>query len=92
MLNAPATRAHGLMLLERFQEGIGRRCTNGRNHDHGPGRHTAVSGLSPWVRRRLVTEAEWRREWDTAIWPHATAGFFKVKQQIPSIVAEMKLS
>jgi deoxyribodipyrimidine photo-lyase len=32
---------------------------------------------------------EWRRDWDAAIWPHATAGFFKVKQQIPRILAEM---
>ncbi len=29
---------------------------------------------------------EWRREWDSAIWPYATAGFFKVKKQIPAIL------
>jgi deoxyribodipyrimidine photo-lyase len=29
---------------------------------------------------------EWRRDWDSAIWPHATAGFFKVKKQIPAIM------
>lgn len=29
---------------------------------------------------------ELRRDWDTAVWPHATAGFFKVKQRIPDIL------
>ena len=29
---------------------------------------------------------EQRREWDNAIWPYATAGFFKVKKQIPIIL------
>jgi deoxyribodipyrimidine photo-lyase len=33
-----------------------------------------------------ITLAEWRRDWDSAIWPHATAGFFKVRQQIPRIL------
>jgi len=41
-----------------FAPAMGRRYANGRNYDHGPGKHTAVSGLSPWIRRRLVTEAE----------------------------------
>ena len=30
--------------------------------------------------------AEWQRNWDRLIWPHATAGFFKVKRQIPYIL------
>ncbi len=33
-----------------------------RNHDLGPGRHGHVSRLSPYVRRRLVTEEEVVRE------------------------------
>ncbi|MFN3722566.1 MAG: FAD-binding domain-containing protein [Paracoccaceae bacterium] len=32
---------------------------------------------------------EWRRSWDAAIWPHATAGFFKVKQNIPRILDQV---
>jgi deoxyribodipyrimidine photo-lyase len=36
-----------------------------------------------------ITLTEWRRDWDSAIWPHATAGFFKVKQKIPSILDSM---
>ncbi len=58
MHDLTATRAHGLMKLQAFSPAMGRRYANGRNFDHGPGKHTAVSTLSPWVRRRLVTEAE----------------------------------
>ena len=35
---------------------------------------------------------EWRRDWDTAIWPHSTAGFFKVKKQIPAILQDFGLT
>jgi len=38
-----------------------------------------------------ITLCEWRRDWDTAIWPHATAGFFKVKQNIPRILEQVAL-
>ncbi|MFD0915586.1 FAD-binding domain-containing protein [Pseudahrensia aquimaris] len=31
---------------------------------------------------------EIRRSWDDAIWPHATAGFFKVKKQIPRVLED----
>jgi deoxyribodipyrimidine photo-lyase len=34
----------------------------------------------------------WRRDWDGAIWPHASAGFFKVRQQIPRILQGFGLS
>ncbi len=33
-----------------------------------------------------LTLCEWQRDWDAAIWPHATAGFFKVKQNIGQIL------
>ena len=39
-----------------------------------------------------ITLAEWRRDWDAEIWPHATAGFFKVKKQIPAILHKVGLS
>ena len=39
-----------------------------------------------------ITLCEWQRDWDTAIWPHATAGFFKVKQNIPRILEQTGLS
>ena len=53
-----ATRAEGEKIMAAFAPRMGRRYANGRNTDHGPGAHTAVSVLSPYVRRRLVTEQE----------------------------------
>ena len=35
---------------------------------------------------------EMRRDWDAAIWTHATAGFFKVKKKIPRILHQTGLS
>ena len=35
---------------------------------------------------------EWRRDWDSAIWPHASAGFFKVKKQIPTILQDTEVT
>lgn len=34
---------------------------------------------------------ELRRTYDAAIWPHATAGYFKVKKQIPAILSQLDL-
>ena len=39
-----------------------------------------------------IALCELRRDWDSAIWPHATAGFFKVKKKIPQILQEVGLS
>lgn len=53
-----ATRAEGEARMTAFIPRMGRRYANGRNTDHGAGRHTAVSLLSPYIRRRLVLETE----------------------------------
>jgi deoxyribodipyrimidine photo-lyase len=53
-----ATRPQGEALLQAFIPRMGRRYANGRNTDHGPGAHKAVSVLSPYVRRRLVLEQD----------------------------------
>ncbi len=52
------TRAEGETRLALFTPRMGRRYANGRNTDHGPGAHSAVSVLSPYIRRRLVLEPE----------------------------------
>lgn len=52
------TRAAGLQRMQAFQPRMGLRYAQGRNVDHGPGRHRDVSVLSPWLRRRLLTEPE----------------------------------
>jgi deoxyribodipyrimidine photo-lyase len=43
----------------------------------------------PSLAKHGITLCEWRRDWDSAIWPHATAGFFKVKQNIPRILEQV---
>ena len=40
----------------------------------------------PSLKEAGIDFIEWRRDWDEAIWNYATAGFFKVKKQIPSIL------
>lgn len=58
MTDWSATRAAGEARLAAFAPRMGRRYANGRNTDNGPGAHSAVSGLSPYIRRRLVLEPE----------------------------------
>ena len=52
------TRAEGEKILAAFTPRMGRRYANGRNTDHGPVAHKAVSVLSPYVRRRPVLEQD----------------------------------
>ena len=42
--------------------------------------------IAPALAAQGITLCEWRRAWDSDVWPSATAGFFKVKQQIPFIL------
>ena len=58
MTNLIPTREAGEKLLTAFAPRMGRQYANGRNMDHGPGAHRAVSVLSPYIRRRLVLEVE----------------------------------
>ena len=58
MTNWTATRAEGENILQAFAPRMGRRYANGRNTDHGPGAHKAVSVLSPYIRRRMVLEQD----------------------------------
>ncbi|MGR3497086.1 hypothetical protein [Citreimonas sp.] len=41
---------------------------------------------APVMDARGIALREWQRDWDAAIWPHATAGYFKVKKAIPRIL------
>ncbi len=52
------SRAEGLRRLEAFLPSAGRRYAETRNYDQGPEAHDNVSTLSPWIRHRLITEAE----------------------------------
>ena len=58
MTDLHPSRRVGEELLAAFAPRMGRRYANGRNTDHGPGAHKAVSVLSPYIRRRLVLETD----------------------------------
>ena len=52
---------------------------------HTPTRAAALTAC----RAHGIALTEWRRDWDGAVWPHATAGFFKVRQKIPRILEHL---
>ena len=54
--------------------------------------HDWLDQAKPALSESNITLAEWRRDWDSAIWPHSTAGFFKVKKQITSIIKQFSLT
>ncbi|MEO1458739.1 MAG: FAD-binding domain-containing protein [Pseudomonadota bacterium] len=54
----PATRAEGLRRVAAFAPRMGGAYKSGRNHDLGPDRREHVSLLSPYLARRMVSEAE----------------------------------
>ncbi|MEL7345455.1 MAG: FAD-binding domain-containing protein, partial [Pseudomonadota bacterium] len=78
-IHEPSLRAQALAKMEAFAPAMGRRYASGRNTDRGPGKHTAVSTLSPYVRRRLVTEAELVQ---TALAHHGLDGAEKFVQEV----------
>lgn len=58
MTDLMPSRAAGIAAMRAFVPEMGRRYENGRNYDCGAGQHKAVSMLSPYIRRRLITEQE----------------------------------
>lgn len=54
----PATRAAALERLSAFVPLAGREYQWQRNFDYGPGQHTSVSMLSPYIRHRILSEEE----------------------------------
>lgn len=51
-------RTETLARLDAFTPCMGRHYAARRSHDLGPGRYQSVSGLSPWIRHRLLTEQD----------------------------------
>ncbi|MCU0881121.1 MAG: hypothetical protein MUF14_00455 [Hyphomonadaceae bacterium] len=58
LANWEPTRAAGLARLDAFVPFAGRAYAADRNTDRGPQDRSNVSALSPWLRRRLITEDE----------------------------------
>jgi deoxyribodipyrimidine photo-lyase len=52
------SRAAALARLQAFVPFAGTRYARERNYDRGSDRHHGVSGLSPYLRHRLITESE----------------------------------
>ena len=47
-----------------------------------------IMQAAPLLNAQGIALCEWQRPYDLAIWPHATAGFFKIRQNIPQILAK----
>ena len=73
------SRAEGLARLADFAERSGREYADRRNYDLGPGDRTNVSTLSPYLRHRLVTEAEVAR---AALDAHGPRGAERFLQEV----------
>lgn len=57
--NSPQpTRQQGLSRLASFLPRAAHHYGRMRNYDEGPGQRQHVSGLSPWISRRLIAESE----------------------------------
>ncbi len=54
----PMTRAAGFARLDTVTPRLGRAYAAERNSDPGPDGETSTSALSPYLRRRLITEEE----------------------------------
>ncbi len=75
----PATRAEGLRRLEAFAPRMGGCYRAKRNHDLGPDARDNVSLLSPYLRRRLVTE---REAVERALSAHSASACEKFVQEV----------
>ncbi|MEO1205568.1 MAG: FAD-binding domain-containing protein [Pseudomonadota bacterium] len=56
----------------------------------GPARK-ALDDLEPHLEAAGLKLYRLRRNWDAAFWPHATAGFFKLKNKIPRVLEDLEL-
>ena len=74
--------------LARWAKGAGAAQIVSAFVTHGP-LHDWMQDAAPGLAAQGIALCDWRRDWDSAIWPHATAGFFKVKQQIPRILDQL---
>lgn len=72
-------RPAGLERLTAFTPGMGQAYAANRNTDRGPGRNDQVSGLSPWIRRRLLSEEAVVR---AALEAHGPRGADKFIQEV----------
>ncbi len=53
--------------------------------------HDWLAEAAPALAAHGIRLAEWTRPWDRVLWPHATAGFFKVAERIPRLIRDLAL-
>lgn len=75
----PPTRQAALERLAGFVPAAGRAYAEGRNLDPGPGEPASVSRLSPYLRHRVISEAE---VVDAVVQAHGLAGADKFIQEV----------
>ena len=73
------TRDDGLRRLRDFAPSAGLKYAQGRNYDRGSQAHYSVSQLSPYVRRRVVSETEILQ---TVLGAHSTQSAEKFIQEV----------
>ncbi|MGP9789872.1 FAD-binding domain-containing protein [Roseinatronobacter sp. NSM] len=87
---ALALRAHAPSDLAQWAAKAGARQIITPYVPQGPLRDW-LQQAAPALDAAGIALCEWQRPWDSAIWPHATAGFFKVKKKIPQIIHQRNL-
>lgn len=85
---AMALECESLSDVVEIAESVGTRQIVSPYVPQGP-LHDALTAISPSLQRAGISMLYLRRDWDTLIWPHATAGFFKVKQHIPRVLRDL---
>ena len=79
MTTFPSSRHDALCRLSNFIPKAGRNYAKFRNYDRGAGAHHDVSCLSPYIRRRIVSEKEVLK---ATLSHHSLSGAQKFVQEI----------
>ncbi len=69
---------HGLAMLVTAQAPVGATARQ-------------LAGVETELARQGARLVQLRRTWDALLWPHATAGFFKLKSRLPAVIRELGL-
>ncbi len=86
----PLERAGDPQDLARWAKACGARQVVTGFVPQGPLRDW-LNAAQPGLEAEGIALCEWQRSWDAALWPHATAGFFKVKKALPRILEQRQL-
>lgn len=89
-LEAPPLEASHPEALINWAKGLGARQIATPYLTQGP-LADALAEARPHLTAAGITLAEWQRPWDQLVWPHCTAGFFKVKKKMPTLLQQAAL-